>query len=297
MNGPSGKNNLPGAARAERRALGALMVVAGMTLIVLCEGVGKNLMQTLPPLQVFFGRFSAHLFVLAPFAAFACRGGLFSEFNPRAQILRGGLLAASVFLFMLAVSEIPLARASALVAVSPFVVAALSFALLGERVNAVNLICIAAGFGGVLLIARPDIGLEWHNISCIASGVLYALFMLVSRKFSGGAPGVARSLYVALAATALSLPLLAFVEIKPVSGGALAAFLLIGCMSALAHYLMARAFDFAPAAFLAPFANWEIAAAVVIGFAMHGDIPDIRDWIGIAVIVSCGLVLVLRGKK
>ncbi|MGI9306793.1 MAG: hypothetical protein ACR2P5_05750 [Gammaproteobacteria bacterium] len=58
------------------------------------------------------------------------------------------------------------------------------------------------------------------------------------------------------------MPFLPLAEIKPADGGVIAVFLLMGGMSALA-------------AFLSLFVYWEIAAGVIVGFAMHGEIPDI----------------------
>lgn len=276
--------------------LGALLVVGAMTLIPLGDGIIKNLMASLPPLEVMFGRFAAHFLWVAPFVIFRHRGKLIHEFHPRAQIIRGALLSAAFLFFVLSISVIPLARAVALFTVSPFIVAALSFAVLGERVRASHFIYIAGGFGGVLLIARPDAGLEWHNILAIISGVLYAGFLLASRKLPA-APAEVGSFYAAAVGAAIFLPLMFFVEIKPPSIGEIGLFAFIGGIIALAHYLLILAFSYARAAFLAMFTYWEIAAAVIVGWLLHGDIPDAHEWLGIAVIVSCGIMMILHGEK
>ena len=282
---------------AQNRLIGALMVVAGVSLIATLEGVSKTLMESLSPLQVFAGRFAAHFVVLSPFIMFTYRRRLFNEFNPRTQIFRSACLAVSVFLFIIALSKMPLARAIALVAVSPFIVAALSPAILGERVRILNLIFVCGGFGGVLLIARPDIGLDWHNMLGIASGACYALFMILSRKMPAAVPGMVSSLYISITSIILILPVLLFVEMKPLNADEIMVFLLMGVMSACAHYFMARAFTFAEASFLSLFVYWELAAAVIVGFLLHGDLPDIRDWAGIFTIIICGIMMILCGRK
>ena len=114
----------------ERRILGALMTIGAMTLIPTADGIGKNMMDSLPPLQVICGRFVAHFLWVAPFVIFRYRAKLFNQFNPRGQFIRAAFLFLSVFLYMLSLSEIPLARAIALVTIAPFVVAALSFVAL-----------------------------------------------------------------------------------------------------------------------------------------------------------------------
>ena len=279
------------------RLTGALMVVVGVSLIATLEGISKILMQSLAPTQVFAGRFIVHLLLLSPFIIWTYRCRLWRDFNPRIQIFRGACLAVSVFLFVLALSQMPLARAIALVAVSPFVVALLSFIMLGERVRMLNIIFIGGGFGGVLLIARPDIGLDWHNLIAVLSGVCYALFIIFSRKISAAVPGMVSSLYVAIAAVVMVLPFLLLTEIKSLSAEDIQLFILAGGMSAGAHYFMARAFTFAEASFLSLFVYWELAAAIIVGFLFHGDIPDIRDWGGICIITVCGIMMILVGRR
>ena len=281
----------------ERRVLGALMIVGAMTLLPMGDGIGKSLMDSLPPLQVVCGRFVAHFLWVAPFVIFYYRRRLLSEFNSRAQVFRAVLLFASALLFFLSIAEIPLARAIALFASAPFVVAALSFALLGERVRVAGVLCIVGGFGGVLCIARPDADWQWHNILAISAGVVYALFLLISRKYAGAAPPMVGSFYVGAVGGAILLFLMLFVDTVPPDNGQIASFALMGGLTALAHYFLARAFDFARAVFLSLFTYWEIAAGVIIGFLLHGDIPDIRDWIGIAVITAFGMALIVREDR
>ena len=281
---------------SEKRLLGASLVICAMTLIILGEGIGKSLMESLPPLEVMFGRFVAHFLLLSPFVIFRYRGKLLREFHPRAQIIRAALLVSSIMLFVLSISAIPLARAVALISVAPFIVAALSFAVLGERVRFAQFVCIAGGFGGVILIARPDAGLEWHNILALISSGFYAGFLLASRKLPA-APAEVGSLYVAMVGTAALLPMLFFIDTKPPSIGETALFAFIGAIIALAHCLLVLAYNYARAAFLAIFAYSEIAGAVIFGWLLHGDIPDAREWLGIAVIVVSGVMMVLHGEK
>ena len=280
----------------ERRILGALMTIGAMTLIPTADGIGKNMMDSLPPLQVICGRFVAHFLWVAPFVIFRYRAKLFNQFNPRGQFIRAAFLFLSAFLYMLSLAEIPLARAIALFAIAPFVVAALSFAVLGERVRAAAVFCIVGGFFGVLCIARPDTGFHIYNMVALVSGILYGFFILASRKVAGSAPPMVGSFYVgAVGGLSLSCILL-FSETKPLDTHTLYDFVLMGGLTALAHYLLARAFDFARAAFLSLFLYWEIAAGIVIGFVLHNDIPDFRDWIGIVVIMFFGIVLIVRDK-
>ena len=52
---------------------------------------------------------------------------------------------------------------------------------------------------------------------------------------------------------------------------------------------MAKAFSLAPANLLTPFTYLQILSALVFGFLVFGDIPDVWTFVGIALIVGAGL--------
>ena len=70
-------------------------------------------------------------------------------------MLRGlAPIAVSVGM-VLGVHYLPLAEATVILFAAPFLVAALSAPLLGERVHASTWIAVAIGFSAVLIVARP----------------------------------------------------------------------------------------------------------------------------------------------
>ena len=60
---------------------------------------------------------------------------------------------------------------------------------------------------------------------------------------------------------------------------------------------MIRAYELAPASLLAPFGYFEIIMAVIVGFMLFGDFPDLWTWVGIAVLAASGLYISLRERK
>ncbi|MDA8638107.1 DMT family transporter, partial [Rhodospirillales bacterium] len=77
------------------------------------------------------------------------------------------------------------------------------------------------------------------------------------------------------------------------------AWLLLGILIAAAiigHWLVVRAFDYAPASFLAPFGYFEMISAVAIGYFWFDDFPDEFTWAGIAVIASAGIYISRRER-
>jgi drug/metabolite transporter (DMT)-like permease len=63
----------------------------------------------------------------------------------------------------------------------------------------------------------------------------------------------------------------------------------LGVIFGLAQLLMAKAFSLAPANLLTPFTYFQILSALVFGFLVFHDFPDIWTVVGIALIVGAGL--------
>jgi len=73
-------------------------------------------------------------------------------------------------------------------------------------------------------------------------------------------------------------------------------FVSMGVAATAGHYLLIRAYDYAPAPVLAPFGYFEIISAVALGYFVFGDFPDALTWAGVAVIVSSGVYIGFRER-
>jgi drug/metabolite transporter (DMT)-like permease len=60
---------------------------------------------------------------------------------------------------------------------------------------------------------------------------------------------------------------------------------------------MIRAFTLAEASQLAPFNYIKLVWAVLIGYAVWGDVPDPRTWLGSAIIIASGLYVYWREQR
>ena len=72
--------------------------------------------------------------------------------SPKAQLMRGIYAVSAVGLFYLALTDIPLADATALIFITPIVVTILSPFMLKEHVGVRRWVAVILGFGGVPLI-------------------------------------------------------------------------------------------------------------------------------------------------
>ena len=93
-------------------------------------------------------------------------------------------LAVSVGM-VFGVHYLPLAEATVILFAAPFLVAALSVPLLGERVHASNWIAVAIGFAAVLIVARPGVSeLSLFALFPLIGAVFYAALQLITRQLA-----------------------------------------------------------------------------------------------------------------
>ena len=119
----------------------------------------------------------------------------------------------------------------------------------------------------------------------LIASVCFALFNLLTRKLKGQSDPWFTVFYQSLVGTVVLAVFVPSSWSTPTTD----AWLLLGILIAAAiigHWLVVRAFDYAPASFLAPFGYFEMISAVAIGYFWFDDFPDEFTWAGIAVIAS-----------
>lgn len=269
--------------------LAAVLMLSAMTLLPVMDGLAKGLTERYPVAQVVWARYFFHFLFMVPI--------LFLRFAPGAlvpqrlglQLVRGGLLLAATGLFFFALADLPQSTVLALFFVSPAVVTVVAPFLLGERVGGRRVVAVALGFLGVLLILRPGAGVfGWGALCAIGAGVIHGFYMLFTRRLAGSAPPLVTLGYTAVIGAVVMTVLVPFAWVQPAPRD-LAVMALLGLLAASGHFLLIRAFDYAPATWLAPLGYAEIVTAIAYGYAAYRHLPDAFTWLGIAVIVGAGV--------
>jgi drug/metabolite transporter (DMT)-like permease len=268
-----------------------------MSVISVQDATVKYLAGLMPAAQVTWARYFFHFAFALPFALRGVHWRILIRPQRAAlQLLRSFLMVASTFLFVLGVRHVPLADMLALVMSAPLIVTALSPLLLGERVGPRRAAACVTGFIGALLIIQPGAGtMQWSSLLGLLAGLCFSLYLIITRKLAGTTPPAAGLAYAALigaVATSASLPFV-WVTPAPTHFAMMAG---IGLSASVAHYMIIRAYERAPAAVLAPFNYTEILGATVLGYLLFGDFPDATTCAGIAIIVASGLYISLRER-
>lgn len=128
--------------------------------------------------------------------------------SPWLMIFRALTLVGVTLLGQLALKSPPLAETTALVFVTPLLVAILAGPLLGEKVRLHSWLATVAGFIGVLLIARPGGAMSGPGVAyALGAALCYAVYQILTRKLAATEHPTRLLFYTAMIGT-LSMSLL-----------------------------------------------------------------------------------------
>jgi len=277
---------------------GMALMCLGVSMFPFLNASAKYLSAEYPMPQIVWARFAGHLvFVLV---AFLPRRGwrLLVTHRPGLQIGRSFFLLASTLFFVSAIGSVQLATASAIGFATPILVTALSVPLLGEPVGIRRWTAVCIGFIGVLIIVRPGSDLMNPSVLLLlGAAVSYALYQIVTRRSGAHDSAETGIVYAALVGTVVMSFIVPFVFRAPASPAHALLFSLLGILGGFGHYLVTRAFQLAPAAFISPFGYVELIGTTILGYLIFGNVPDGATWLGAAIIIAAGVYIAIRERR
>ncbi len=276
---------------------GIVLLLVAMTILPGMEGIAKLLLPRYPVVEVVWGRYFFHFLVLLPVVLIRYGAPALRPRQLGVQVVRGGFLMLATLFFISAINVMPMADALALSFISPLVVVALSPLLLGERVGLRRWSAVAVGFCGVLVIVRPGlIELNTGALFAIASGLVYGLFTLATRRVAGTSEPLVTLVFTALVGAVALSCVMPFVWVPPTFTDVLL-MAAQGMVAASGHFLIIRAYEQAPASLLAPFTYSRIISISVLAYIAFGEIPDRWTWAGVAILAASGIYISIRERQ
>lgn len=263
-----------------------IMLIA-MSLIPAGDTAGKLLTGSyeVAPVFVAWSRFVIGVLLVVGFVS---RSALILFTKPSIWI-RAALLTIGIFSIQTGLRTAPLADVFAAFFVGPIFSYVLAAIFLKEPISTMRSALIALGFCGVLFVVRPGGTLEPGLIWAFVAGLSYGGFLTMSRWLSTSGTPIAL-IFSQLTIAALILLPFGITQIPPMTGKIAGLTLASGACSMLGNLLLLYAYRLAPATKLAPLVYLQLIAAVTLGWAVFGQLPDMFTAIGLTVIVAAGLV-------
>ena len=277
--------------RQERIPLGILYMIIASALFAGSSAISKLLVVKYPLGEVLFTRCLVGLVCVA--ALILPRHGLlvFRTRKLGAHVLRSVSQTASQAFILIAFSLMPLAGAVAINFSAPLFATFVAALLFKETIGPARWFALVVGFLGVLLVAQPGAGtFQIGSLFALANAVLYGSVTVGVRRMTATESTETLTMYQLLLLSgffALSLPF-GFVTPGLADAGIMVA---NGMTNALGQYLWTRALHLAPTSAVVPFNYFSLVWAMMLGFAVWGDVPSLMLLAGSAIVVGSGLFL------
>ena len=214
------------------------------------------------------------------------------------------LISRSVFgtiglvLNFYAISHISLADSSIIQKLSPFIIIILSYIFFKEEMTRFQVFAIIIAFIGITLIIKPSgnniisMGALAALLGALCSGIAYTCVRYL------GTHNISGEFIIFFFSSLSSLMLLPYLilDYRTMTYYQLLMLLLAGISATIGQYGVTFAYKFAAAKNISVFDYSQVLFSGIFGYMFFGEFPDFQSLIGYIIVISVGIVLVLRSK-
>ncbi len=252
-----------------------------------------------------------------------CIFGYFTQGLEVFKIRQPGFIFARGFFFFMAFTfyyiaypVMPVADVVAVTFLAPVIVVLLSIVFLKENVSFKLWAAIIASFSGVLLVVGPSGQLKsLGTLLALSCAVTYAISSTVTRFITEGDRPITVAIYMMLILVVLSaltywlvLTLNIEVGINPsldflvrewtwIIGKDGWLIIITALLASVGFYLHCRAYLIAPASHVSPFEYTYVLYAVVLAYAIFGEVPKQTTLLGLGILISSSLYIWYHSKS
>ena len=236
--------------------------------------------------------------------------------RPLAVLGRGCIMFTAYASYYLGLASLPIATCIALYFTAPLFITILSVFVLGEKVGPTRWAAVGIGFAGVLIMVRPGTEVfDWASLLPVYGGLAYGVSQIIARKLAASERSTVMGFYgngVFLMAGLLLAGVLGGGDFANEEHRSLA-FLLrgwampgtrdlvlmmsCGVIAGLGLVFLTQAYRVAPANVVAPFEYTALIWGVLYGWLIWRELPRPETWLGIAIVIGAGLVVLYRERR
>ncbi|PLS23454.1 DMT family transporter [Neptunicoccus cionae] len=278
MTGPAEVNN----------RYGATLLVAAAGLYTADVTVLRFLSPEVPFAQIIFFRSLCQLVIVALWIGWKSPA-LYGSSRWGKLVLRGLTSLVCWWLYYASFQKLDLALASTLTFTTSLFVVGLAPLLLGEKINMLRKLTTGFGFFGVILASGVSgLVLETGVLLGLGSALAAAVLIFQNRVLARTEHTATIMFWIGLVATAGTLPG-AVTGWTGVTLPDLAILVTAGLLGTLGMLFTVEAYRYGEVSALATFPYIRLFFALAIGYFLFAEMPTLRELIGAAIIVVCGL--------
>jgi drug/metabolite transporter (DMT)-like permease len=207
------------------------------------------------------------------------------------------------YVWVVAITMLPLATVFALEFTMPMWVALLAVPILGERMSVSRVGSVVVGFLGVLVIVRPGLAsFQPAALLVLLAAFAFALSLIATKQLTSDV----KTFTIIFWMNALQFPVALLVPVLLLGGDVLfitrlglidlVPMVALGASGLTSHYCLTNAFRSGDASVVVPIDFLRIPLIAVVGYFLYNESLDVFVFLGAALIV-CGVLWNLRAES
>lgn len=226
-------------------------------------------------------------------------------------VFRGLMGTIALYTLLYCILHLPLGTAMSYNLTSALFIALFSFVFFGEYHGKIVIAAVLLGFTGMLCIYKPVMHLPWHyHLAGLISGITSAIAYLTVNRLAGYYDS--RVIVLSFLASGFIIPLITtvlhystglyadglfIISWRWPSGYQWLAIIILGGSALFGQYFVTKAYGADKAGIVSVFGYANIIYSVFIGMLLGDTFPDWVSWVGIALIISSGIIISLVKSK
>lgn len=205
----------------------------------------------------------------------------------------------ATFCFLVALFNMPLANITAILQSLPLSITLAAALFLNERISWRRSLAIVFGAIGVLIIIRPGSdGFNIYSLLGLAAVAFVTFRDLIVRRFSSDVSSLLVAFVTATAITVTFGLIQVFSKSwTPIPLETLGLLALSAVFVLLGYYFSIATMRQGDISLVTPFRYTAVFWAILLGWVVFGDIPDIFTGVGILIVLAAGLYTLSRQSK
>lgn len=284
-------------ANKEHFGKGVMFMMLGSLLFAIADALGKLVTQSYPLTQVVWLRCFFGMVLIGGVIVFKGRLSDFKTTRKSAHLARSIVGIVMTGSMMTGLKFIPLAEVTAVVFATPLIVAVYSTLIQKEPMGRSMFIAILLGFLGVLVVVRPTPDhFHFAHLVMLGFALSSAYLSITARSLIKTESPLTLNFYI-YPATIIAGGYFAWRDWVTPDLLSLAALFGVAFFATIALLSITKAVHCASPARVTPFDYSRMIWTVSIGLIFWGELPDAITWIGISVIIFCGIYILRHSRN
>ena len=300
---------------AKNNQQGILFILMGMAFFSIQDALIKFIYEDAALYELYFGRTVVALVLLIGYLKFSNQKIILKTHYPFLTIFRVICFFFGFSFFYISLTYMSLAMANALFFSSPFFVSILATIFLKEKVGIRRWSAIFVGFLGVYIVLNPNFNdFNFMKLAPVACALCYAISMTITKITSAKDNVYTQMIHLYFGATIISIlffiftgegqfnkftnPTFQFIFREWFTNPSYAWPFIIsmGCIGAVAFFFVLSAYTVASPSVISLYEYSLIIWSIMTGYILFNDVPTIRTFVGVSIIIGAGVYIYFREK-